>query len=144
MNIHKSIFNLFLLLIALVVLSGCRVQSSTAPEADLPSFLSSAPSNVREAYQFAMANPHDLETVPCYCGCKALGHLSNLDCYIKDVDKAGNFTFDTHASGCGVCADITNDVKRMKREGRTAKEIRAYVDTQYSGSGPSTDTPLPE
>ena len=114
-----------------------------ASESMLPSFLNNAPLKVREAYQFAMANPHDLETVPCYCGCGAMGHLSNLNCYIRDIDSAGNIAFDNHASGCGVCVDITQDVMRMKREGRSAKEIRAYIDGQYGSIGPSTDTPLP-
>lgn len=147
MRILKRLFPILLLVGLVFGSSGCSGQTAPpyamASEAMLPSFLSDAPPKVREAYQFAMANQHDLETVPCYCGCGRMGHKSNWNCYIKAVDAAGKFTFDDHASGCGVCVDITQDVIRMKREGRSAKEIRAYIDGQYSGYGPSTDTPLP-
>lgn len=37
--------------------------------------------------------------------------------------------------------DITRDVMRMLDEGKTIKEIRAYVDKTYSRFGPSTPTP---
>lgn len=37
--------------------------------------------------------------------------------------------------------DITRDVMRMLDEGKTLKDIRAYVDTTYSHFGPSTPTP---
>jgi len=37
--------------------------------------------------------------------------------------------------------DITRDVMRMLDEGKSLKEIRAYVDRSYSRFGPSTPTP---
>src|SRR5688572_17722121 len=37
----------------------------------LPNFLGGAPARVQEAYQFAIAYPHELEKYPCYCGCGA-------------------------------------------------------------------------
>lgn len=37
--------------------------------------------------------------------------------------------------------DITRDVMRMLDEGKSLKEIRAYVDKSYSRFGPSTPTP---
>jgi hypothetical protein len=42
-----------------------------------------------------------------------------------------------------VCADITTDVIRLQKEGKSPREIRAYVDAQYSSIGPSTDTAMP-
>jgi hypothetical protein len=40
--------------------------------------------------------------------------------------------------------DITRDVMRLLREGQDLKEIRAYIDAEYSQYGPSTDTqPVP-
>ena len=149
MNTMKRLIPILLLITVIFGASGCSGQNSTpyayamGSDSMLPSFLSDAPPKVREAYQFAMANPHDLETIPCFCGCGRMGHKSNWNCYIKEVDAAGKFTFDDHASGCGICVDITQDVMRLKREGRSAKEIRAYIDGQYGGYGPSTDTPLP-
>lgn len=139
--------------ITIVVLAGCAGQTtasiksasySLAPESRLPDFLSDAAPRVREAYQFAIANPRALETVPCYCGCGNMGHKSNLNCYIKDMDKAGNIEFDNHANGCGICVDITQDVMRLMRDGRSAKDIRAYIDATYGSYGPSTDTAMPQ
>lgn len=135
---------LLLVILTLTVLSACSGQSvSTASDMPLPSFLNDAPSTVREAYHYAMAHPHELEKYPCYCGCGAMGHTSNLSCYIQEIHEDGTFTFDTHASGCGICVDITRDVIRLKGEGRSSPDIRAYVDATYSAFGPSTNTPLP-
>ncbi|MBI5670584.1 MAG: hypothetical protein HZC41_21530 [Chloroflexi bacterium] len=140
-------------LLLIAALAGCAGQStaseaaapySLAPASGLPDFLSDAPPRVREAYQFAVANPHALETVPCYCGCGNMGHKSNLNCYVKEIDKAGNVIYDNHADGCGICVDITQDVMRLMRDGRSPTEIRAYVDSTYSSFGPSTDTVMPQ
>jgi hypothetical protein len=55
---------------------------------------------VREAYRFAIANPDLLRAIPCYCGCGAMGHRSNLDCYIrKRAGAAGALEFEDHAVG---------------------------------------------
>lgn len=115
-----------------------------APKSELPSYVQTADVRTQEAYQFAMANHHELEQYPCMCGCKAMGHMNNADCYIAALAPDGTVTtFDRHASGCGVCVDITQDVMRMMREGHKPIEIRAYIDATYSQYGPSTDTPLP-
>ncbi len=37
--------------------------------------------------------------------------------------------------------DITRDVMRMLDQGKSLKDIRAYVDRTYSRFGPSTPTP---
>ena len=37
--------------------------------------------------------------------------------------------------------DITRDVMRLLDEGKSMKDIRAYVDKTYSRFGPSTPTP---
>jgi len=36
--------------------------------------------------------------------------------------------------------DITRDVMRLTREGKSKAEIRAYIDRTYSRFGPPTDT----
>lgn len=114
-----------------------------APVSALPEFARSEPPAVRDAYRFAIANPDELAKYPCYCGCGAMGHTSNLSCYISDTGAGGAVTFDNHASGCGICVDITQDVMRLMNEGQSSQQIRAYIDAQYSPFGPSTDTPLP-
>jgi hypothetical protein len=32
---------------------------------------------------------------------------------------------------------------RLRAEGKTLREIRAYVDKEWGQAGPATDTPLP-
>jgi hypothetical protein len=140
MRSHLLLF--VLVVFGLIAVSGCSGQP-TQSEMPLPSFLDNASATVREAYHYAMANPHELEKYPCYCGCGAMGHTSNLSCYLQEIHQDGTFTFDPHASGCGICVDITQDVMRLRGEGRSSPEIRAYIDAQYSAFGPSTNTPLP-
>ena len=109
----------------------------------LPAFLNAAAPRVRDAYQFAITNPHELEQIPCYCGCGKIGHTSNLSCYIRSAPAGDAIVYDEHANGCGICVDITQDVMHLAQTGQSMWEIRAYVDAQYSSFGPSTDTPLP-
>lgn len=110
---------------------------SMAPMSDMPAQVQSAPVTVQQAYQFATANPELLRQIPCYCGCGAMGHTSNYDCYVSGVDSGGKPTFDTHALGCGICVDITQDAIRLAKQGKPVAEIRAYVDQTYSKFGPS-------
>jgi hypothetical protein len=85
------------------VASGCGKQTAPpftlAPESALPDFVQDATPQVREAYRFAIANPDVLSVFPCYCGCGAMGHESNLDCYIKETQPDGSIVFDDHAFG---------------------------------------------
>lgn len=170
MNIPKYLTSLALLVL-LVILVGCSpntppakpisepssiMLTPTVHTADvhgreitlaskslLPNFVGGAPARTQEAYQFAIAYPNELKNYPCYCGCVGQGHRDNLDCYISNIDETGKISFDTHAVGCTICADITQDVMRMMREGLSTKDIRTYIDDTYRSSGPSTDTPLP-
>jgi len=133
-----------------LLLSGCSSASPSQPTqmpsmalADMPDYVQSAAASVQEAYQFAITNPHALETVPCYCGCGKMGHKNNLDCYVTSTAGNGKITFDNHAAYCGVCSDITHDVMRLQQAEITPTKIRAYIDAQYSAYGPPTDTALP-
>ena len=103
----------------------------------MPMDVQSAPVTVREAYQFNAANPDVMQNIPCYCGCGDIGHTSNYDCYISDVDTSGKIAFDNHALGCSICVDITHDVMRMLKDGKTPQDARVYVDATYSKYGPS-------
>jgi hypothetical protein len=128
----------------ITLLAACGGQAvELAPVSALPTFILDRAANFQEAYRFAIANPRDLETIPCYCGCGAMGHQSNLDCYIEAFKPDGTIIFDEHASGCGICVDITQDVMMLKGQGKLPSAIRAFIDTKYSKFGPSTDTPLP-
>src|SRR5262245_29231288 len=113
MHIRKGFFITLALAAILVILAGCSGQGypfSLASESLLPDFLGDDPPGVSEAYRFAIASPHELEKYPCYCGCGAMGHTSNLSCYISEMDDVGKVvSFDDHAAGCGICVDITQD-----------------------------------
>jgi hypothetical protein len=145
MKISRTIFFSFMIgLVMLTVLPACSTQSSSGDtrlnmaSMDLmPAEVHSAPVTVQEAYQFNVANPEIMKEIPCYCGCGNIGHTSNYDCYVSEVDAAGNITFDNHALGCSICVDITQDVMRMLRDGKSPQEVRASIDTTYSKYGPS-------
>jgi hypothetical protein len=74
-------------------------QVMLAPESMLTDPIAEAPANVREAYRFAIANPDVLMYVPCYCGCAAAGHTSNLDCFVNEFGADGSVTLDRHGFG---------------------------------------------
>ena len=97
-----------------------------------------APATVRSAYQFAISYPDALDNVECYCGCGAVGHTSNLSCYVSDFDADGSPVLDDHALGCSICVDITQDVKQMMAEGHEPTTIRQEIIAAYSRFGPPT------
>ena len=107
------------------------------PLSEMPDEVQAAPVLVRQAYQFAAANPEILKHIPCYCGCGGLGHTSNYACYVAGVSETGDRTYDSHALNCSICVDITQDAIRMTGQGYGPPEIRAYVDQTYSKYAPS-------
>ena len=58
-----------------------------------------APPVVQEAYRFAIANPDALSKFPCFCNCGNMGHESNLDCFVSEINADGSVVFDYHALG---------------------------------------------
>lgn len=141
----KTITFSLLILAALLsgLLAGCgskNVEEHSLPMSDLkgaPAEIQHAPEGVREAYAFAVANPHILKELPCYCGCGPMGHTSNYACYVSNVDTAGNISYDTHALGCSICVDITRDAMRLLKQNQPLSEIQTYIDETYSRYGPS-------
>ena len=141
---HKLFLSLVIGLVTLTVLPACSTRANTSEvhlnmaSMDLmPAEVHSAPVTVQEAYQFNVANSDIMKNIPCYCGCGNIGHTSNYDCYVADIDETGNITFDNHALGCSICVDITQDVMRMLKDGKSPQEARAYIDATYSKYGPS-------
>jgi len=134
-----------LLILASGLLSGCGNSTSPeaehdltmAPIAEMPMDVQNAPVIVRQAYQFAAANPDVMKQIPCYCGCGKMGHTSNYSCYVAEVAADGKITYDPHALGCSICVDITQDTIRLLKQGKSVQEIHATVDSTYSKFGPS-------
>lgn len=126
------------------LLTACGAKSSVeghdlamASLDDMPLDVKTAPVAVQQAYQFNVANPELMKQLPCYCGCGAMGHTSNYSCYVSGVDADGRVKYDTHALGCSICVDITKDAMRLLQQGKTASEIKVYVDQTYAQYGPS-------
>lgn len=95
------------LAILVVVLAGVfvwvitgRVGDSSAGNLKPPDFAyaSTAPKDAAKAYQAALDIPDYLSQIPCYCGCSAEGHKSNLDCFI-DSRNGDDVVFDRHGAG---------------------------------------------
>lgn len=127
------------LLLAACGAAGGQQNSSVklASASSLPKQIQDAPAAVRTAYQFAVANPDALKNVPCYCGCGAIGHKSNLACYIQEFSADGKPVFDDHAMGCSICVDIATDVMQMTGEGQSPAAIRQQIVATYSKFGPA-------
>lgn len=120
--------------VLVVGLTGC---SPSVSMKGMPPEVEAAPQVVRQAYGFAAQHPEVLKQVPCYCGCGAVGHKSNYDCYVSGVDADGTITFDLHAVGCSICVDITRDTMRLLQEGHSVAAVRTQIDSTYSAFGPS-------
>lgn len=139
------------LLAAIALASACgkgTQEESTAQNVDKPykafgNFTSYSNEVVWANYEYAEANPEVLRYIPCYCGCVSQGHADNRQCYISGVAGDGRMQYERHAVGCLVCIGITRDVMQLVEEGKSLKEIRSYIDANWSQYGPGTRTPLP-
>ena len=99
--------------------------------------LSAEPAEMVATYQYVEGHSAMAKQIPCYCGCgKAIGHRNLLDCFVIEPG-----VYSDHASGCMVCGNEANDVRRLADEGRSPREIRDWIDTEYSKYGPATNTP---
>jgi hypothetical protein len=141
---NKLVFLLIVLALVGTAISACSTSSSSkvhlvmTPLDQMPAEVQSAPVTVQTAYRFNAANPDIMQDIPCYCGCGSIGHTSNYDCYVSEVGASGKIAFDNHALGCSICVDITQDVMRILRDGKSPQDARAYIDATYSKYGTST------
>jgi len=124
-----------------VLVPYTAAHTGLAATAVFPSYVTS---NVRDAYEFALAHPEVLSYMPCYCGCGlSVGHDSNLDCYIAGVEGAQTVRFSDHARYCDICIEIARDAQRLLNQGKSLPEIRDYVDFMHGSKGPGTNTERP-
>jgi hypothetical protein len=121
------------------------LQERTASVSQLPSFLDNLDPQIKAAYQIAAANHELLQSIPCYCGCgESAGHLHNGNCFIKEVKADGSVIWDDHGTRCGTCMEIAVVSAKLKQEGKSVKEIRAFIDNAYKdGYAKPTPTPMP-
>jgi len=138
---HSAWLLIFIIISISGTISSCSTSDSElhalemAPISDLPADLREAAISVSNSYRFALANQHVLEQVPCYCGCGTIGHNSVYACFVKDSLPDGEVVFDYHASGCGICVDITLDAMRLTRQGKSPSQIKLIIDDTYAKFG---------
>jgi len=140
-----SFFPLTLVLIifsGLLAACGTETDKNSQKQAmaaldEMTAEIKAAPVMVQQAYQFNAVNPEIMKQVPCYCGCGSMGHTSNYSCYVSGTGSDGKISYDTHALGCSICVDITQDTMRLIDQGKTVPEIKAYVDQTYARYGAS-------
>jgi hypothetical protein len=112
---------------------------------DLLSEKDPIPANVtgdlRVAYTFALTERGNdlLEQVPCYCGCKNVGHMHTRDCFWTDGGE-----WDKHGVRCKICVEIAMNTKLMHEDGKSILEIREKIDSHYERVAEyATETPMP-
>ncbi|WP_270182446.1 PCYCGC motif-containing (lipo)protein [Alkalihalobacillus sp. CinArs1] len=125
-------------------LSNGDIRETTASN-ELPTFLEDKHDTVQAIYSKVESEEDLLQHIPCYCGCgDTAGHMNNYDCFVHDK-TAERTTWDDHGTKCGVCLDIAVKAIEMKENGKSVKDIRAFIDETYKvGYGKPTPTPLPE
>ncbi len=122
------------------VSSSVTVASGITP--DVARALDQLKPATREAYLYAIDRPDVLQYIPCYCGCDASGHASNLHCFVQARSAAG-VTLDAHGANCDVCVETALEVKAQTLRGIGLTQVRASVDRQFSKFGRGTHTPFP-
>lgn len=126
-------------LVAVTLALGPWTTSESRTRSDLEAVLdlSTQPPEMVATYRYVEGHRSLFERIPCYCGCgKAIAHQNLFDCFVISPG-----VYSDHASGCMVCGDETKDVQRLAGEGQSAKEIRTWIDGEYSRYGAPTDTP---
>ncbi len=120
---------------------GSSGSTGTTDTSSLPGWLKAATGNVKTAYAYAVDKGDMLQYIPCFCGCGAhSGHLSNYNCFLASKPTLTP-VYDEHGANCDMCVQIALDAKRMLAEGKSLKQVREYVVSQYGGLGPGTNTP---
>ncbi|WOV84024.1 PCYCGC motif-containing lipoprotein [Sporosarcina jeotgali] len=117
----------------------------TASAEQQPEFLDDKSENLQLVYQVAGHAEDILKYMPCYCGCAdSADHDNNLNCFVDEIRKDGSVVWDDHGTRCDVCVEIAIKSVKMAQEGKSLKEIRATIDSDYkTGYARPTDTPMP-
>lgn len=117
----------------------------TASIETMPKFLETLDPRITQAYQIAAKNRELLKWIPCYCGCAENGgHKNNYECFIHEENEDGTVLWDDHGTRCGTCMEIAAVSAKLSEEGKSAKEIRTYIDEAFKeGYAKPTPTPMP-
>lgn len=86
----KRVTSILIIIIALsVIAAGCGTQKENLTfnkkNKAFPDFVLNSSQKVKETYILASNYPDVLAQVPCFCGCAADGHKSNLNCFVQKM-----------------------------------------------------------
>jgi Protein of unknown function with PCYCGC motif len=68
------------------------------PRGELPSFARTGGPKVEAVYRYDAGHRETLQYIPCVCGCGAIGHRHNADCYVAERLPNGAITFTNHGA----------------------------------------------
>ncbi len=153
----KKIVSILIIAILVLMVGGTFYSSMTGntvkmphddTNANLPDFVLSKSEETKAAYLAAFEKSYEFSYLPCYCGCgmsemehrgkKIAKHNSLKECFIK-----ANGSWEDHAAlDCSGCVTTALDAYNQLSQGKSLKEVRAYIDKKY-GNAFGTKTPLP-
>lgn len=86
----KRISSILSIIVALIVIAaGCGSPKANltfnTKNKPLPDYVLNSSKIVQETYIMASNYPEVISQVPCFCGCAADGHKSNLNCFIQKM-----------------------------------------------------------
>jgi hypothetical protein len=76
---------------AVLLVAGCGSKINNEKwtldkkHAPLPDYVLNSSEKVQETYIMASKYPDVVASVPCFCGCAADGHKSNMNCFIQKM-----------------------------------------------------------
>jgi Protein of unknown function with PCYCGC motif len=89
------------------------------------------------AFVFAAEHPEVASYVPCFCGCQAMGHSGNADCFVKARAANGDVTeWEPHGVECQVCIDVATRSRQMNASGASTTAIRNAVEKEFTARYP--------
>jgi hypothetical protein len=82
-------FILIAIIALAVIVAGCGTKKEdltlNKKHQPFPNYVLNSSTKVQETYVMASNNPNVLSQVPCFCGCVADGHKSNLNCFVQKM-----------------------------------------------------------
>ena len=78
-------------------------EAAPEPNGDLskvvwPEYVLNGGPEVKRLYEFQVTHGELMRYMPCFCGCgQNAGHMSNRDCYVREVNPDGSVVFDSMA-----------------------------------------------
>ena len=104
-----------------------------------------SPEVVTAAYVFAAEHPEVASYVPCFCGCQAMGHTGNEDCFVSSRAANGDvIAWEPHGVECAVCIDVATRSRQLTASGASVTATRAAIEKEFAATSPvMTPTPKP-